>query len=219
LSYYDNVNVALLNKIPAGARVVVEIGCGAGRLGMEYKKRNPDCRYYGVELVGSVAALAAERLDMVFCGAAEAVDLSFLAGKVDCFVYGDVLEHLTEPWALLKSHAALLSEGGKVAACIPNVQCWMVLSQILAGQWTYTESGLLDRTHLRFFTLASILDLFHGCGLRIEDLSGLSADQANGMRFIEQVRPALAGLGVDEEVFARQALVSQYIVVAGRAQP
>ena len=72
---------------------------------------------------------------------------------MDCLVYGDVLKHLKDPWSLLREHRAFLSERGLVLACIPNIQHWTILTALLRGQWNYQEEGLLDRTHLRFFTL------------------------------------------------------------------
>jgi trans-aconitate methyltransferase len=216
-TYYGNVNWALLDKIPAASSMVVEIGCGAGRLGEEYKKRNPASTYYGVELVGQAAALASARLDMVFCGAVESVDLGFLAGKVDCLVYGDVLEHLVDPWTVLKTHAALLKPGGKVAACIPNVRNWEVVRGLLQGHWNYADSGQLDRTHLRFFTLPSMFELFHGAALSVDDISALIVAPAEANAFIETMKPALAALGIDDTAFAQHTAVSQYILVGSRA--
>ncbi len=109
--YYDNINLDLLNGIPLTSQRVLEIGCGAGRLGMEFKKRNPGSSYFGVEIEAPAAAIAASRLDMVLCGSVETIDLGFLNGSLDCIVYGDVLEHLGDPWAVLKSHRALLRGG------------------------------------------------------------------------------------------------------------
>ncbi|MBV8656460.1 MAG: class I SAM-dependent methyltransferase [Burkholderiales bacterium] len=214
--YYDHVNWALLRQIPAGASVVVEVGCGTGRVGEEYKKLNPGCAYYGIELSSKAAALAAGRLDMVFCGTVESVDLGFLAGKIDCVVYGDVLEHLIDPWAVLKGHADLLKPGGKVAACIPNVLSWNVVFGLLRGQWTYTDHGQLDRTHLRFFTLPTMQDLFAQAGLTVDNIGALHAPPGEADAFIEAMKPSLAALGINQEAFAQHTGISQYVLVGSR---
>jgi SAM-dependent methyltransferase len=216
-AYYDNLNEGLLESIPPEAGLVLEIGCGAGRLGMEYKKRNPAGLYYGVEIDAPAAAVAATRLDMALCGSIETLDFSFLAGKLDCVVYGDVLEHLIDPWSVVKKHAALLAPSGKIVACIPNGQHWTILAGLMAGQWTYQENGLMDRTHLRFFTLQSISSMFEGAGLAIEKVIGRTVESDRAAPFFETLGPALKGLGVDPQTFRQQANVFQYLVTASRA--
>jgi 2-polyprenyl-3-methyl-5-hydroxy-6-metoxy-1,4-benzoquinol methylase len=105
-------------------------------------------------------------MDQVVVGDAEnieAADLGIEPGTVDCLVYGDVLEHMVDPWSLLRRQAAWLRPQGMVLACIPNVQHWSMFMRLLHGNWRYEEEGLLDRTHLRFFTLESISQLFGVC--------------------------------------------------------
>lgn len=214
--YYDNLNTGLLESIPADAKTVLEIGCGAGRLGQEFKKAHPECTYYGVEIDGPSAAIAGTRLDMALCGSIEDIDLSFLAGKLDCIVYGDVLEHLIDPWAVLRTHAELLAPGGKVIACIPNSQHWTILAGLLQGQWTYQDNGLMDRTHLRFFTLRSIQAMFEGAGLALDSIIGRNVEPDRALPFFEAMAPALPKLGIDEAAFRQHTNVFQYLVKASR---
>jgi 2-polyprenyl-3-methyl-5-hydroxy-6-metoxy-1,4-benzoquinol methylase len=214
--YYEGVNVSLLDSIPLDAEIVLEIGCGAGVLGGEYKKKNKTCTYYGAEIDPSAAALAAPRLDKVICGPVESADFSAISGNVDCIVYGDVLEHLIDPWEVLKSHRELLKEGGKVVASIPNIQHWSLLRHLLQGNWVYHDHGLLDRTHLRFFTLNSIYALFSGAGLKVENIIGLHVHQPSVSEFFEQMKPALANLGIDAGDFVQRCGALQYLVSASR---
>ena len=213
-SYYDNINPDLLGAIPGNAEVVLEVGCGAGRLGYEYKRLNPQCRYYGIEIVPKAAAIAATRLDMACCGSAETIDLSFLNGTVDCIVYGDVLEHLVDPWALLKTHRALLSPTGKVVTCIPNVQNFSILLGLLHGRWDYADNGLLDRTHLRFFTLDGVVGMFRKAGFNVDGVVGRIVDEPRATAFVDALRPALQTLGVDENAFRQQSSAFQYLLTA-----
>src|SRR5262249_21258542 len=135
--YYDRVNPDVLRFLPPSAHVLLEFGCGTGRLGEEYKRLNPHCQYLAVEKDPTAATSARVRLDAVVCDD-ERADLSQLGmcrGDVDCLVYGDVLEHMSDPWTALREHAEWLSEHGQVIACIPNVQHWSMLLKLLRGDW------------------------------------------------------------------------------------
>lgn len=215
--YYDHFNADLMAAIPPAAGTVLEIGCGAGRLGSVYKERNPASRYIGVELDASAAAVAAGRLDLVLCGAIEALDLDFLNGQADCIVYGDVLEHLIDPWAVLKRHVALLSPGGRMVASIPNVQNWSIIVDLLRGDWTYRDSGLMDRTHVRFFTLNSIAAMFEGAGMVVEGLAAVVVEQPSATILAEAMRPVLERIGADFDAFHQRSSVFQYLVTAAKA--
>ena len=170
--YLDYVNPAVLQMIAGTPRRVLDLGCASGALGAAIKERHPGAHVVGVEAGRAAAERAASRLDRVVQGRLEALDLAaegFTAGTFDTVIAADVLEHLVNPWQLLVSLRPFLVPGGQVIASIPNVRnLWLLSRALLEGRWEYTERGLLDVTHLRFFTLEEMRRLFEETGYRAE---------------------------------------------------
>jgi len=105
-------------------------------------------------------------------GDVEQVSLPVDMEPFDCIVFADVLEHLRDPWGTMEQYLQRLKPGGYVVASIPNVRNFYLLyNLIVRGQWRYEDSGLLDRTHLRFFTRKEIMELFSVAGLEVEMVS------------------------------------------------
>ncbi|MGQ0553125.1 MAG: class I SAM-dependent methyltransferase [Planctomycetota bacterium] len=160
-------NPQLLELVPAGAKLVLDVGCATGNFGAALKGQRPGLVVHGLEQDRATAAQAAARLDRVFVADLGA-GLPTLAGPYDCIVCGDVLEHLVDPWSALRSLVGVLAPGGSVVASLPNVRHYRVLRDlVLRGRFTYRETGVLDSTHLRFFTLREMEALFERAGLRV----------------------------------------------------
>jgi 2-polyprenyl-3-methyl-5-hydroxy-6-metoxy-1,4-benzoquinol methylase len=215
-TYYRNVNPDLLDRIPLNAKTVVEVGCGSGALGGAYKLRNPQVQYIGVEAMAEPAADASKVLDQVIVGNAEdPLLLGNYVQDVDCLVYGDVLEHLVNPWDCLRRHLQLLSEDGLVVACIPNAQHWSVIANLLHGQWPLEDQGLFDRTHLRWFTRATIVAGFQQLGLTIHELKPRIFKPDQTRAFLQKLAPALDNLGLDQQNVLNGIAPLQYVITAG----
>ncbi len=149
--------------MPPRCRRVLEIGCGAGELGRLLKERG--CFVAGVELVPEAAEEARRHLDQVVTTDVETDHLPFPLGSFDAVIFADVLEHLIDPWRVLREAVGLLAPGGCMIASVPNVQNADVIWRLIRGRWDYRERGILDRGHLRFFTLGGVRDLFEQAGL------------------------------------------------------
>ncbi len=155
--YFERERPDLLRAIPQDARAILDVGCAAGLLGAAIRRARPDARVTGVERDTEAARLAAARLDRVECQDVERTPLPFRDGEFDCIVYGDVLEHLVNPWATLHRHLKVLRPHGSVVLSLPNVRHLAVLLKLaLFGRFEYVLEGVLDATHLRFFTLREI---------------------------------------------------------------
>jgi SAM-dependent methyltransferase len=153
--------------VPPHTQALLDVGCGTGRLGGSLKTLGIP-RVVGVELNPRAAAEARVMLDEVVVADIEKDPLPFADGSFDCSVYGDILEHLVDPWTTLHSQRRLLTPAGAVVVSIPNVAYWRNVLDILRGRWEYTASGTLDATHLRFFTWAGIEQLLDQAGYRVE---------------------------------------------------
>jgi SAM-dependent methyltransferase len=156
-----------VNERPDHTQALLDVGCGTGRLGGSLKTLGIP-RVVGVELNPRAAAEARAMLDEVVVADIEKDPLPFADGSFDCIVYGDILEHLVDPWTTLHSQRRLLTPAGAVVVSIPNVAYWRNVLDILRGRWEYTASGTLDATHLRFFTWAGIEQLLDQAGYRVE---------------------------------------------------
>lgn len=164
--------------VPQDARAVLDVGCGAGVFGAALKRRGV-VRVVGIEKNPVTARRARERLDEVLELDLDTESLPFADASFDCIVYGDVLEHLVDPWALVAAQARLLAPGGCVVVSIPNVAHWQIVLALLRGRWDYTSAGPMDATHLRWFTRRTLEELLAQAGLRIvEDRSYLPHGKA-----------------------------------------
>ena len=170
--YFKLVRFDLIDQLLPGPNRVLEVGCAEGWTGAELKRRGCVSEVVGIELNPKAAAKARKQLDQVICGDLEnlSLDESFMRpASFDYIIVGDVLEHLRDPWGQLAKLSTCIKPQGRIIASIPNVRHWSVLLPLcFRGEWTYCSHGILDSTHLRFFTKNSATSLFHSAGLSVQ---------------------------------------------------
>jgi GT2 family glycosyltransferase/2-polyprenyl-3-methyl-5-hydroxy-6-metoxy-1,4-benzoquinol methylase len=163
----DSTHNQLLLLVPRGSRVL-ELGCATGYMSKVLRERL-GCTVTGIEVDSAAAEVAREWADRVIVGDAEELDYAqvFGSARFDVILFADVLEHLRDPESVLRRVRPFLEPRGSVVASIPNVAHGSVRVALLGGEFRYTPNGLLDDTHLRFFTQDSVLALFEDAGYSI----------------------------------------------------
>lgn len=213
---HEHHNPDLLALIPRDARAVVEVGCSSGALAREYKKLNGGCTYIGIEVVPEYAKLARRHCDLVLELDIESADDQYLRDHLDCscWIFGDTLEHLRDPWLLLSRIRKVIPAEGSIVACIPNAQHWSVQARLSCGLFRYEEAGLLDRTHLRWFTRTTITEMFQGAGFRLAGGFPRIFEEPGREKVFPAIRLMAKCIGADPDASINDALPMQYVVRA-----
>jgi SAM-dependent methyltransferase len=173
--YFEHLRAELIDLIAVPPALFVEFGCGTGLTGAEVKRRYPQAVVDGFEYSPTAGAAAAARLDHVHIGDVGEVDFATLyePGSIDGLLLADVLEHLYDPWALLVRIRPYLAAGCQVIASIPNIQNLALISALAAGEFEYEPAGLLDVTHIRFFTRRGIIRMFEETGYDVHSMANI----------------------------------------------
>ncbi len=162
---YQSVNLPVVNEIPDGVKTLLDIGCGGGDLGA-YLSQFKKIEVTGVTFSADEAALAAGKLARVVVQNLEMFDAQQLK-NFDCIVCSHVLEHLRNPAELLQDLKPCFRPGGVLIVALPNVLHWRQRFQFMVGRFQYTQGGLMDSTHLRFYDWRSAAALLTHAGFKI----------------------------------------------------
>ncbi|TRW97084.1 tetratricopeptide repeat protein [Candidatus Methylobacter oryzae] len=208
-------NVDVLNFMRADFTGIVEVGSSSGALARAYRDINPACSYIGIEIDQDYAEASKQHCTEVIYGNVEHLpDETFKKlGDAQCWVFADALEHLYDPWQLLRRIKRNARSGVEVIACIPNAQYWGVQSALNSGRFIYQDSGLLDRTHIRWLTRITILDLFHANGFQVVEMISRILQQPSE-EMIAGIRQIASASGSDPDLAVQDAIAFQYVVRA-----
>lgn len=213
----ENYNSDLLAFIPKNSHHLIDIGCGSGILAAAYKKINHNCFYSGFEIDPILAQSARDYCDSVLQLDIESVGIEFFNkfSQADCWILGNILEHLENPWLLLSHIRSVISPDGSIVACISNAQHWSIQARLVLGDFRYQEEGgLLDKGHLRWFTRQTIFELFAQAKFQIIEGTPRIFDEPMRDTIIPVIKKMAETLGVDPEIAVNDALPLQYIVRA-----
>lgn len=172
-TYYQQSRPEMQVYVPAATRQLLDIGCSSGGFGAAIRKRIPGCEVWGVEMDPVAAREASDRLNRVLNVPFDA-NTALPAGAFDVVTMNDSLEHIYDTDGTLQAVKKLLRPGGLLILSLPNiaffVHNWNLL---MKNRWDYTDDGLLDRTHVKFFTADSITKILRSHGYTVELVRGL----------------------------------------------
>lgn len=208
-------NPEVLQLMRPDFNYVVEVGTSTGGLAKAYRNINSYGKYIGVEINADYANEASQYCSETIVGNIEDfTDIQFAQlSQADCWIFADVLEHLYDPWELLRKIKVNAKKEMEIITCIPNSQNWRMQVALCTGMLQYQDDGLLDRTHIRFFTRQTMIELFESTGYRIID----------GMpRIFEEIpepitvaiKSMATVIGADPEQAVNDALALQWVIRA-----
>ena len=173
-TYFKQTRSEMLPFVPPTARRILEVGCGEGTFARQLKEQR-ETEIWGVELVPAAADAARRHLDRVLCGdILEQIELLPLS-YFECVIFNDVLEHLIDPYRVLLALKRVLAPDGVIVCSIPNIRYFRAFYNfVVRGDWHYEEEGIMDKTHLRFFTKKSIAEMFTSLGYDVLRLEGIN---------------------------------------------
>lgn len=213
---HDLHNPDLLSVLQPNSKKLLEVGCMSGALAREFKKIAPLVHYTGVEIDPEYAELAKNYCDSVYTlNIDEAPDYFWeMHSDVDGWIFGDVLEHLRDPWSILGKINKHIPASGYVAVCIPNAQHWSIQARLSIGDFRYEDNGLLDRTHLRWFTKQTIYEMFEQAGFKIVQEIPRIFQQIGNDEILKAIFHLATASGHDGNIAIQEALPLQYVIKA-----
>ena len=215
--------VGLLEMVLPAPRRVLDVGCFCGGSGRWLKQRFRNCEVVGIEILGKAAAIAAKDYDRVIVRTLEETDFAaqgLMPGSFDAIIAADVLEHLYNPWQALQRLKPLLAPDGAIYVSLPNIRNLNILCALAGGEWRYAGAGILDITHIRFFTRAQAVEMLGQTGWAASEIRvnpdpsltpALEGKDIDTINILDTGKVKLSGLRRDDVV---ELMASQFFIRA-----
>lgn len=208
--YYRADRSEMLAFVRSDAHQILEVGCGEGTFLQLLAQERPGVTAHGIEINEEAARRGREDGLHIVTGAYPDVEMP--GGPYDTVLFNDVLEHIVDPWNALRVTASILAPGGEVVASLPNIRFHDTLHEIVVrGDFRYRPQGVLDITHLRFFTMDSARRMFDEAGYAVESVTGIKARRPTGRQV-----PFFAAATALSPSFRRESRYRQFVVRARR---
>jgi SAM-dependent methyltransferase len=176
--YFTGNRPEMLKYVPIASKRILEIGCGEGNFGAYFKK-NYGAEVWGVEYEVREAEIAAKQLDKAFSGDVAGIADQLPDNYFDAIVCNDVLEHLIDPYAVLEKFKSKLTDTGVIISSLPNIRYFRTFFDfVFHKNWDYTDNGIMDKTHYRFFTIRSIRKMYEALGYEVLIHEGINATRS-----------------------------------------
>ncbi len=206
--YYGGVRSEMLKYFPEGACTMLDVGCGEGLFGKTAKERF-GAEVWGIDINKSSIQQAELNLDNAFFGDVSQLFDVLPDKHFDVIYFNDVLEHMVDPYSLLENIKSKLGATGLVVASIPNIRYHRVLTQILLKRdFKYEKAGVMDETHMRFFTQKSIKRMFVNAGYEPVTLEAINKGKSIRPLFYQLVSLGLIGRDISYPQFAVTARIA-----------
>lgn len=173
---YTGLRHDIVACVPPGARQILDVGCSNGSLGAALRSEVPGRMVWGIEADPTFRREAAARIDRVVQADLNELDWAetFATHRFDALIFADVLEHLRDPWTVLRDAVRVLAPGGVAVISLPNIRHVSAMYSIaVRGRFPRRERGLFDKTHLRWFTYADAVALCRSAGLEVSQVTPL----------------------------------------------
>jgi len=207
--YYDFCRfdvIALITHTEIEPISVLEIGCSSGGTLAKITDIWKNAIVKGVEIVPDIATIAQNRGLDVICRNIENDELPYEMESFDYIIIADVIEHLYDPDKVLQELLLYMKKGGKYLCSVPNIQHISIVNDLMKGKFEYVDAGILDKTHIRFFTLHSVKQLFSRLNMVIEFIQGVTWSMQG---------PLLTDI-INEEITSQKLFEFQQILISAR---
>jgi ubiquinone/menaquinone biosynthesis C-methylase UbiE len=211
---YNDTIFTLLNEL--APQNVVEVGCMRGTLAKAYFEVHPNSIWHGIDIDEDNIEFAKEICtDAVVANVEHMTESDYARYQTsDAWIFGDVLEHLYNPWELLKKIRLNAQKDFTVIACIPNSQHWNFQARVNSGMMQYENDGLFDRTHIRFFSRTTMVELFEQSGYDVTQMFARNISFPGADKYMPHIRAMAQASGMDADQAERDASAFQYVICA-----